>query len=138
MSASNGENRKRSQANQVAVEIIRVDGTHETATVDRRNWVKQVEHLIGADCLDSVDLRDGRVMFVDDLAYFKGLPDNSEATGVYHKICKPWNKPPNKGGRGHRRRRGFLLRRLPSGNDTKERPRQTSRRVNLGGAIVWP
>jgi len=59
MSAMNVENRKGRQANQVTVEIIRVDGTHETAAVDRVNWLKQIEQLIGASCLDSVDLRDG-------------------------------------------------------------------------------
>jgi hypothetical protein len=45
MSTSNEQNRKGRQANQVAVEVIRVDGTHETAAVDRGNWLKQVEQL---------------------------------------------------------------------------------------------
>jgi hypothetical protein len=57
--------------------------------VDRGNWLKQIERLIGANCLDSVDLRDGRMMFVDDLGYSKGLPDNTQATALYHKVCKP-------------------------------------------------
>jgi hypothetical protein len=89
MSASNKENRKRRKANRVAVETIRVDGTHETTRVDGDNWLKQIEQLIGANCLDSVDLRDGRLMFVADLAYLRGLPDNAEATGLYHRVCKP-------------------------------------------------
>jgi hypothetical protein len=27
-------------------------------------------------------------MFVDDLGYSRGLPDNAEATGLYHRVCK--------------------------------------------------
>ena len=42
MSTSNEQNRKGRQANQVTVEVIRVDGTHETAAVDRGHWLKQV------------------------------------------------------------------------------------------------
>ena len=89
MSTSNEKNRKRRQANQVTVEIIRVDGTHETAAVDRVKWLKQIEQLISASYLDSVDLRDGRIMFVDDLGYSRGLPDNAVATGLYHRVRKP-------------------------------------------------
>ena len=89
ISTTNKEDRKRRQASEVAVEIIRVDGTHETACVDRGNWLKQIERLIGANCLDTVDLRDGRVMFVDDVGCSKGLLDNVEATALYHKVCKP-------------------------------------------------
>src|SRR5215831_4214963 len=89
MSTRNEQNRKGRQANQVTVEIIRADGTHETAVVDRVNWLKQIEQLIGSNCLDSVDLRDGRFMFVDDLGYSRGLPDNAVATGLYHRVCKP-------------------------------------------------
>ena len=88
MSTTNKEGRKRRQANEVAVEIIRVNGTHETASVDRGNWLKQIEQLISASCLDSVDLRDGRIIFVDDLGYSRDLPDNAEATGLYHRVCK--------------------------------------------------
>ena len=88
MSTSREENRKGRRANQVTVEIIRADGTHEAAAVDRANWLKQIEQLINASCLDTVDLRDGRLMFVDDLGYARGLPDNVEATGLYHRVCK--------------------------------------------------
>ena len=91
MSCSNEENRKGRRANQVTVEIIRVDGTHETAGVDRVNWLKQIEQLIGANCLDSVDLRDGRIMLVDDLGYRMGLPNNTEAT----QGLQARNNPPN-------------------------------------------
>jgi len=86
---SSRQTRKREPAGQVAVEIIRSDGRHETASVDRNNWLHDTERLIGADTLDTVDLRDGRLMFVDDLGHSKRLPDNPEATTLYHRICKP-------------------------------------------------
>jgi hypothetical protein len=88
MSSCNEENRKGRLANHVTVEIIRDNGTHEAAAVYRANWLTQIEELIGASCLDSVDLRDGRIMFVDDLGYSRGLSDNAEATGLYHRACK--------------------------------------------------
>lgn len=28
-------------------------------------------------------------MFVDDLGYRRGFPNNTEATALYHKVCKP-------------------------------------------------
>ena len=83
------QGKRREQVGRVTVEIIRVDGSHETASVDRSNWLHDTEQLIGADILDTVDLRDGHLMFVDDLGHSKGLPDNPEATTLYHRICKP-------------------------------------------------
>ena len=41
MSTSDAENRKGRRANQVTVEIIRVDGTSETAAVDRVNGLNR-------------------------------------------------------------------------------------------------
>ena len=45
--------------------------------------------LIGAEVLDTVNLRDGRVMVIDDAGAIKNLPVNPEATGLYHAICIP-------------------------------------------------
>ncbi len=80
---------KPEQMGRIAVEIIRADGVHKTASIDGNNWLHETEQLIGADILDTVDLRDGRLMFVDDLGHSKDLPSNPEATALYHKICKP-------------------------------------------------
>jgi hypothetical protein len=83
MSMSNGQGTKRAHAGRIAVEIIRADGVHETASVDGCDWLHEAEILIGADILDTVDLRDGRVMLVDDVGRSKNLPDNPEATALY-------------------------------------------------------
>ena len=48
----------------------------------------EVERLIGAELLDVVDLRGGRVMFVDDSGQSKGLPVNHDGTELYHSICQ--------------------------------------------------
>ncbi len=45
--------------------------------------------LIGADTIDTVNLRNGDVMLVDDAGHAKGLPVNQEATKFYHSVCKP-------------------------------------------------
>jgi hypothetical protein len=49
----------------------------------------EVRGLIGADVICTVDLRDGRVMLIDDNGYQKSLPDNPAATALYHSVCKP-------------------------------------------------
>jgi hypothetical protein len=36
-----------------------------------------------------VNLRDGRIMIVDDLGHPKELPVNVEATVLYHSVCRP-------------------------------------------------
>jgi hypothetical protein len=35
-----------------------------------------------------VNLRDGRVMFVDDNGISKNLRVNAKATGLYHSVCR--------------------------------------------------
>jgi len=65
--------------------IIRADGSeqyHEVPYVS-------IRALIGAETLDTVNLRDGRVMLVDDLGHAKGKPLNQRATDLYHGICVP-------------------------------------------------
>jgi hypothetical protein len=89
MTMSNRQRIKREQAGRIVVEIIRATGVHETASIDGSDWVHEAEILIGADLLDTVDLRNGRLMLVDDVGHAKNLPDNPEATALYHNICKP-------------------------------------------------
>lgn len=58
--------------------------------IDRPIGVREICALLGADTLDTVNLRQGgRVMFVDDAGHEKALPYNAEATRLYHSICKP-------------------------------------------------
>lgn len=88
------------------VEIIRTSGARETHEVPGRTAFHAIQKLIGAGILDSVNLRDGRVMLVDDNGYETETVDhggghlelrptrarkpvNPEATKVYHGVCKP-------------------------------------------------
>ena len=65
--------------------IIRVDGNEEC--MDLR--FREIAPAIGADAMDHVSLRDGRIMLVDDLGHSKGLAVNRKATLLYHSVCKP-------------------------------------------------
>ena len=92
------------------IHIIRTDGRE----VDVEGKYSAIGKLIGAVVLDSVNLRDGRVMLVDDLGYeveqveagqqqtpygmatvFERRPVrarkpvNPKATALYHAVCKP-------------------------------------------------
>jgi len=89
------------------IEVIRIDGTREVHNGD----FAEAKKLIGADYIDTVNLRDGRVMLVDDLGYdtktVERLPGphgefimelvpttarkpvNAEATKLYHGVCIP-------------------------------------------------
>lgn len=66
--------------------IIRTSGTEET--IEGRATIAAVEKAIGASILDTVNLRDGRVMLVDDNGISKNLPVNQVATGLYHSVCR--------------------------------------------------
>lgn len=67
--------------------IIRTSGMHEP--VKPGLDVDRIAELIGASVLSTVNLRDGRVMLLDDLGAAKNLPPNPGATELYHAICKP-------------------------------------------------
>lgn len=85
--------------------IIRVSGEEETHDVARERVWPEITALLGAPMLDTVNLRDGRVMLVDDGGYettsevrenvthlvpTKPLkPVNAKATAMYHAICHP-------------------------------------------------
>jgi hypothetical protein len=74
----------------VNVHIIRVDGTEERHQVGQRIVMGWIERMIGARGLDTVNLRDGRVMIVDDLgAVGVPRPVNQKGTVLYHSVCRP-------------------------------------------------
>lgn len=50
--------------------------------------IDEAQRLINADILDSVSLRNGMVMLVDDLGHAKDLPVNYAATFLYHGVCR--------------------------------------------------
>jgi hypothetical protein len=94
------------------VEIVRTDGRREQHEVHGGDRVcAQIGALIGADTVDVVNLRDGRVMLVDDNGYdtvdvevppppgygfaierqcVRGRKAvNPTATALYHAVCVP-------------------------------------------------
>ena len=80
-------------------EILRVDGSREEHTireVGSRARLGALRHLTGCECFDMVNLRDGRVMCVDDTGLIDGKPINVQATSLYHSIyprAKAANQP---------------------------------------------
>jgi hypothetical protein len=89
------------------VHVIRTDGTEEDHKLldDPRLAIAAIERLIRASCTDTVNLRDGRVMFVDDdgwecrseqrpygvemVPVKPRHPINPKATALYHGVCYP-------------------------------------------------
>jgi hypothetical protein len=67
--------------------VIRTTGTEEA--FEGRLNIAAIESAINAHCLDTVNLRDGRVMLVDDDGVEKDLPINLTATALYHSVCRP-------------------------------------------------
>lgn len=84
------------------ITVIRTDGAEEHVDAP----FAEIGKLIGAEVTCTVNLRDGRVMLVDDLGYetrtverepgrFELVPTkarkpvNAKATALYHAICKP-------------------------------------------------
>lgn len=69
--------------------IIRTSGAvEEIAGADPLTYA-EVADLIGATMLDVVNLRDGRMLFIDESGHPKGLPDNPHGTGLYWSVCRP-------------------------------------------------
>ena len=68
---------------------IKADGTE--VTLDKPISIREVNELIGADTLDTVNLRDKHrhVMLVDDAFMDKGLAVNHKATALYWSVCRP-------------------------------------------------
>ncbi len=72
------------------VEIIHANGAREVLEAPRgASLILFVEKAIQAEVLDTVNLRDGRVMLVDDLGHQKGAALNPAATKLYHGVCRP-------------------------------------------------
>lgn len=87
------------------VTIIRTNGATEQHEIAGRSVLSQICKLIGADCTDTVNLRGGLVMFVDDNGYETRAEErpygvelvpvrarkavNEQATKLYHSVCRP-------------------------------------------------
>jgi hypothetical protein len=72
-------------------QLIKVDGT--VTDLLEPVSVQQIAKLIGADTLDTVNLRHLgeplQVMMVDDTGMIDGKPVNPKATELYHQNCYP-------------------------------------------------
>jgi hypothetical protein len=88
------------------VQILRTDGREEELEVPLADFGARIGEAIDATTISPVNLRDGRVMFVDDLGYETDTvehhpgyfelrpvrarkPVNEKATKLYWKTCKP-------------------------------------------------
>lgn len=71
--------------------VIRVNGSTTDVATTRKGsaLLREVCKEIGADTIDTVNLRDGRVMLVDDTGMVDGKPRNEQATQLYWSVCKP-------------------------------------------------
>ncbi len=73
------------------VTLIKTNGEESVHEMPKLNMQKMYElanlNDVG-DCFDTVNLRDGRIMLVDDTGLIDGKPVNEKATKLYHSLCK--------------------------------------------------
>jgi hypothetical protein len=70
------------------VTVLRTTGDEEAHQLPRGS-IGALQKLIACEICDVVNLRDGRVMLVDDDGLGKGLPRNEKATALYHSVTCP-------------------------------------------------
>lgn len=71
-------------------ELIRVNG--ERSTFSRKLSMQEIRRLIQAETLDTVNLKEGHVMLIDDTGKLKKKPPNAAATYLYQRIRNSNNK----------------------------------------------
>lgn len=93
----------------MVITVIRVDGREEQHEIDRATAFPTMQRLIDARTLEVVNLRDGRVMCIDEDGYEVQVverepppsfdfaaervplrplkPANPKATALYHAVC---------------------------------------------------
>lgn len=70
--------------------LIRASG--ERAEFTRTLSMAEIKQLIGAEVLDSVNLKDGHVLMIDDNGIAAQKPTNPGATFIYQKMKNSINK----------------------------------------------
>lgn len=72
------------------VTLIKTDGQESIHEMPQLS-IREIRNLVDYDTFDTVNLRDGRVMMVDDMGHVKKdrPPLNHKATELYHSVCKP-------------------------------------------------
>lgn len=74
--------------------IIHVDGSEEDVEFDQSECHQRIEKELDCNALDTVNLRNGYTMYVDDIGLQKEKPVNKKATALYHGICVPGTTQP--------------------------------------------
>lgn len=70
--------------------VILIKANGETSKHQfQRLTISNIKKLVDYDIFDCVNLRDGRVMMVDDISHTREVkpPINEEATRLYHSVC---------------------------------------------------
>lgn len=70
----------------IKLHLITVAGAESDHEISRRDSFRRIYELLGCQGCDCVNLRDGRVMIVDDTGLIDGKPINLKATALYHSI----------------------------------------------------
>src|SRR5262245_62957022 len=93
----------------MTITVLRCDGRTEQFGASRTGYIDTIKRQIDAQTIDAINLRDGRIMFVDDFGWETETvesevdgkryvvlqpvrarkPINPEATKLYHAICRP-------------------------------------------------
>lgn len=70
------------------VHIIRASGAEEHVEIAKDIIFADLAMRCGWVLTDQVNLRDGRIMIVDDGGLEKGLPKNEKASVLYRAVCR--------------------------------------------------
>jgi hypothetical protein len=70
--------------------LIRANG--EKQDFNRSLTMTEIRKLINAEVLDSVNLKEGHVLVIDDNGIQAGKPPNAGATFIYQRLKKSTNK----------------------------------------------
>ena len=69
------------------IEFLPVAGDRQARVIEKRGAIKTIRSMIGAPiATDTVNLRDGRVLIVDDTGLLDGRPVNPAATALFRSI----------------------------------------------------
>ena len=72
-----------------AVKVLRVGGAEELLELPRHGLLTAIRSLLGCEMVDTVNLRDGTIMIVDDEGHLAGKPRNEAATARYQAVTRP-------------------------------------------------
>lgn len=75
------------------VTLIKTSGEESTYHMNKLS-IREMARIAGCEVFDSVNLRDGRVMMVDDTGFMEGKKINPKATELYHGVCRPGTTHP--------------------------------------------